>query len=269
MTTQPMTITLDAIRYFHQAATERIAKATAEKDAVLALPKGTRGKAAKLEAAEAKLRDEVAHRNEIDAAVRKAKQPLINAKVKATLEQVAQGDWTLAAQVVKRSLLLTEGKRNREPFSLHPHGDPIGVYCSVSYDEYGYPQYIELRPRATVDEVIAQANHWAKHATSDDAKADIARILAEPHKHVSYGSGVSVSVNLQSRWYRNEDEAPSAAQYAINMSTCTENEDASWARSFNVIKVADMLRNELNQAALPAQRLWYDMLNDINVDIPE
>jgi hypothetical protein len=262
-----MTITLDGMRWFHQAANERIAKAEAAKAAILALPKGSRGKAAKLAEAQAKVNEEVNHRNEIEAVVRKAKQPIVDAKVKSALEQVAQGDWTIAAQVVKRSPLLEENRKQRKPFSLHPHGDPIGVYCSVSYDEYGYPQYIELRPRATVDEVIAQAEHWSKHATSDDAKADIARILAKPHEHVSYGPGISVSINLKSRWYRNEADEPSAAQYGINMSTCTEDEDATWARSFNVIKVADMLRNELNQAALPAQKRWYYMLRDINVDV--
>ncbi len=266
-----MTITLDGMRWFHQAATERIAKATAEKQAILALPKGSRGKAAKLEAAEAKIREEVGHRNEIDAVVRKAKQPLILAKVTALLEQVVNQANTLplAAQVVAQSSVLRKVDRvaSRTPFALLIGDGFRGVYCSVNYDEWGYPQYVELRPRANLEETVEQVERWKRNASKDETKAECDAILANPLDYVTYANGVSITVGLQSYW--RDDEKQTNARYGINMSTYSENDSEEWYRSFEVIQVADRLRKELNQAALPRQHQWYNMLHDINVDIPE
>lgn len=265
-----MTITLDAMRVFHQAATERIAKAEAEKQAVLALPKGSRGKTAKLEAAEAKLREEVGHRNEIDAVVRKAKQPLIESKVADMLQQVVRdADRTpLAAQVVNRSPALRKVDGNRrKAFALALGDGGHGVYCEVSYDQYGYPQYIELRPRANLQETIEQVERWKRNATKDETKAEYDRILADPLGYVTYAQGVSITVGLQSSYWGDRDGKHSTARYGINMSTCTESESEEWYRSFEVIQVADRLRKEMNQAGLRKQSDWYNMLHDINVDV--
>lgn len=265
-----MTITLDGMRWFHQAANERIAKAEAAKAAILALPKGSRGKAAKLAEAEAKVNEEYAHRNEIEAVVRKAKQPLVEEKVTAVLQQVVRdGDrMPLAAQVVSRSPALRKvGETRRTPFALALGDGGHGVYCEVSYDKYGYPQYIELRPRANLEETIKSLERWKRQASEQATKDEYDRILADPLGYVTYAIGVSVTVGLQSSYWEACDEKHTSARYAINMSTCTESDNEDWHRSFEVIQVADRLRKEMNQAELPKQHKWYNMLEDINVDV--
>lgn len=250
-TTTTTTAVVAALALVRQTADERLDAARRASAEALALPKGTRGKAAKVKAT----RDEVFAAQEqvavIRGAVREAHRPLVEALVERTLATLDHRD---ADPIVRQAMAARHHRLGVSAIRLNDDlvGQPYGVHCRLTRDAYGLPQYLELRMLATPDEHRKHVNRWLEKATTPEARADVQPYIDDPGANPIAQGGVSISVG---RTWRSD-----STTFSVNASTYQVETDEEATRLRLLIDVAFSLRFSLNAIEMPTPEALENML---------
>lgn len=251
-TTTTTTAVVAALALVRQTADERLDAARRASAEALALPKGTRGKAAKVKAT----RDEVFAAAEqvavIRGAVREAHRPLVEALVERTLATLDHRD---ADPIVRQAMAARHHRLGVSAIRLDDDlvGQAFGVHCRLTRDAYGLPQYFELRMLATPDEHRKHVNRWLEKATTPEARADVQPYIDDPGANPIAQGGVSISVGRA--W-----SSSTSTTFSVNASTYQVETDEEATRLRLLIDVAFSLRFSLNAIEMPTPEALENML---------
>lgn len=218
------------------AAFERLTTARTAHAEVNALPKGTRGKAARLETTWAVVEAANAAYQDARQAIRKVNRGKAVALVDAALDRLA------GVNSVARQVLVARTDRRRQA-AVHVVGHAFGVHVRLSLDAYGMPNYVELSMLATADEYRNQVDHWLSRATTPEARANVQPFIDAPEANplAHFGSSVTLS----------RGHGDNANRYGVNGSTFSTHNDDEAARLRLLHAVAWDLMDALNAADLP------------------
>jgi len=248
------TTTLDLVRALLKVAEVRHANATASRDAATALPKGTRGKASAIKAADAERQAAFAALTDLRRAITEANRPGVMAWLAALCAE--------ATDPVVRTLLDAGTTSRRRDVALDLSAYSFGkVYASVSLSASGFPQYVEIRRLADRAERLEQATRWLAQATTPEGKAQAEAILADPDAFPYYSGKTSTgSITVGEAWQHGENEV---VTFTLNASTWQAETDDEARDAWRLVGAAEVVRRKLNAMCFPSASVIRNRLDAV------